>query len=293
LIYLDIVKEERPKQARNERSADRFATPRIWSFLWRGAVGGFLGLVVFAVYLFFADIYRLNGLGMTALVAAGNGLLVGAFIFFLGRVLGRDFGMLLRIIAGSVLSFFSMALYSYLAGGFYGDLRWFLSNVILLAVTLGGLAGALASGKSRNEFPKEDHVEQSAGNRPLPWSFLWRGAIGGALGAVALIIYRLLTNPYPLNALFTAALISVANGVCVGAFIWFLGRQLRRRFGMALRIIAGTLFSLCSIAVYLYLEGGLNGDIRPIITNTLAIGLMLGAPAGAIAKENPKVYRLG
>src|ERR1700730_11831493 len=53
LIWFAIVKEEDPKEVPNERSANRFATPRIWSFLWRGAVGGILGallLVGVAIY---------------------------------------------------------------------------------------------------------------------------------------------------------------------------------------------------------------------------------------------------
>lgn len=265
--------------------------PRIWSFLWRGGIGGFLGLVVFAVYLFFFDTYRLNGLGIAALVATLNGLLIGALVFFLGRVLRRDFGFPVRIIVGIVFSFCSMALYSYLAGGFYGDLKWFLTNVILLAVTFGGLAGALASEKSRKEFPKEDHVERSADDeRTQPWSFLWRGAIGGTLGGVALIIYRFLTSPLPLSELLIAVLISAVNGFFVGAFIWFLGRWLSRAFGLALRIIAGVLFSICSIAFYLYV-GGLNGDIKLFIVNALTVGLMLGVPAGAIAKGKTKVCK--
>jgi hypothetical protein len=282
---------ETPSVLRKDLQAQE-SSPRIWSFLLRGAVGGFLGLVIFAVYLFFTDTYRLNGLATTALIAAANGLLVGAFIFFLGRVRGRDFGMPLRIIAGMLFSFCSMGFYSYLKGGFYGDLKWFVSNVTLLALTFGGLAGAMTRGKSANEFHKKDSDEHLAGEEgALPWSFLSRGAIGGALGAVALIIYRILTKPYRLDDLLIAALIAVGNGVFVGAFIWFLGHQLRRTLGMALRIITGTVFSICSIAFYLYLEGGLNGDIGPFIINTLAVGLMLGAPAGAIAKES-RIYKL-
>jgi hypothetical protein len=120
---------------------------RIWRFLWRGTVGGVLGLFILIAYLFFFDTYRLNGLEMTALIAAGNGLLVGAYIFVLSHVLGRDLGVVMRIVAGIVFSFCSMSLVSYLAGGFYGDLKWFVINAILLAVTLGGPAGLVAKSK--------------------------------------------------------------------------------------------------------------------------------------------------
>jgi len=107
-----------------------------------------LGLFLLIAYLFFFDTYRLNGLEMTALIAASNGFVIGALIFFLTRVLGRNLGIVVRINAGILFSLFSMGLLSYLAGGFYGDPRWFVSNVILLAVTLGGPAGFVATERS-------------------------------------------------------------------------------------------------------------------------------------------------
>jgi len=121
---------------------------RISRFLWRGTAGGVLGLIILIAYLFFFDTYRLNGLGMITLIAVGNGFLVGAFIFVLRRVVGRNLGVVMRIIAGIVFSLGSMGFVSYLAGGFYGDLRWFVTNAILLAVTLGGPAGFVAEGRS-------------------------------------------------------------------------------------------------------------------------------------------------
>jgi hypothetical protein len=141
--------DEKPSKENQDKEQEHWFVPtRIWSFVWRGAVGGVLGSVIFFVYLFYADTYRLNALETTVLIAAVNGLLIGAFIFFLGRLLGKDLGIWLRIITGVLLSFCSMGVFSYLAGGFYGDVRWFVSNVILLALTFGGFAGALATGKS-------------------------------------------------------------------------------------------------------------------------------------------------
>lgn len=135
----------------DEEALDARAKPngaRIWRFLWRGTVGGVLGLFILIAYLFFFDTYRLNGLEMIALIAAGNGFAIGALLFFLTRVLGRDLGIVLRIPAGLLFSLFSMGFVSYVGGGFYGDLKWFVSNVILLAVTLGGPASFLAKGRS-------------------------------------------------------------------------------------------------------------------------------------------------
>jgi hypothetical protein len=287
---------------------DRLPMPRIWSFLWRGAVGGILGallLVGVAIYRNPMNVLGLGWLPTFVLLASIIGLFVGAMVSFFGQRVRRRLGIIWRVILGTMLTSVLQAIYLYLAvrfdqesrcgnclsttfrEGFGENPRGFIVNLFFIALLIGGLAGALATGKSRKDFPKEDHSDQLAGNNETPlWSVLWRGAIGGVVGAVALIIYRFLTNPYRLNDLLIAVLISVGNGVFVGAFIWFLGRWLRRTLGVALRIIAATLFSICSIAFYLYLQGGLNGDIGPFIINTLAVGLMLGVPAGAIAKEN-------
>lgn len=118
--------------------------PRIWSFLWRGAIGALLGVFILIVYLFFFDTYRLNGLEMIALIALANAFVIGGLIFLLSRVLGRHLGFVLRIVAGILFSFCSMGFASYLAGGFYGDLKWFVTNAILLAVILGAPAGLFA-----------------------------------------------------------------------------------------------------------------------------------------------------
>lgn len=142
---LNDLKANREKEVDDARG--RADAPQIWSFLWRGTVGGVLGLFILIAYLFFFDTYRLNGLEMTALIAVGNGFLVGAVIFVLSRMLGRDLGVVMRIIAGIVFSLCPMGFVSYLVGGFYGDLKWFVSNVILLAVTLGGPSGLVAKAR--------------------------------------------------------------------------------------------------------------------------------------------------
>lgn len=302
--------EEPSKENQQKEPANRVVAPRILSFLWRGAVGGILGallLVGVAIYRNPMNVLGLAWLPTFILLAGIIGLFVGAMVSFFGQRVRRRLGFIWRVILGTLLTSALLAIYLFLSvrfdkenpcvnclsttfrEGFGEDPRGFIVNLFFIALLIGGLAGALATGKSRKDFPKEDHSDQSAGNNQAPpWSFLWRGAIGGALGGVALIIYRFLISPYSLNDLLIAALISAANGAFVGAFIWFLGRWLRRTFGVALRIIAGTLFSICSIAFYLYLEGGLNGDIMPFIINALAVGLMLGAPAAALAKEKTK-----
>jgi hypothetical protein len=178
-----------------------------------------------------------------------------------------------------------MAFVSYLAGGFYGDLKWFLVDVFLLAITLGGFAGAIAKGKSADEFQKKDSDDQPGPAR-APWSFLWQGAIGGALGALPLISLKFLTSADSLRLLISIILIATANGILVGTVIWLMGRLFGMRLGRASRIVVGTLFSFCSISVYLCLEEGINGDIKPLIINVLLVGLILGIPAGAIAKGN-------
>jgi hypothetical protein len=158
-------------------------------------------------------------------------------VSFLDQRVRRRLGIIRRITLGTLLISALLAIYLYLTvsfdkesrcgnclsttfrEGFSEDPRGFIVNLFFIALLIGGLAGALATGGSRKDYPKEDHSDQSAGNyRTPPGSFLWRGAVGGVLGAVILIVYRSLTNPFPLNDLLIAALISTGNGVFVGAF---------------------------------------------------------------------------
>ena len=116
------------------------------------------------------------------------------------------------------------------------------------------------------------------------WSSLWRGAVGGILGVIALLIYRLSTDPYLLNALPQTALISAVNGMLVGAVIWGLGRLLGSHLWFGFRLVVGILFSFVSMALYMQIDGGFYGDRRQFIDNALLLGLMFGGLAGAMAK---------
>src|SRR4051794_9444105 len=81
-----------------------------WSTLARAVVGGIFGLIVYLVYLLYTQPYFLSGSQPeNLLVAGGNGFLVGIFIFSLGRWLGSNPGIALRIISAIVFSFFTMA----------------------------------------------------------------------------------------------------------------------------------------------------------------------------------------
>jgi hypothetical protein len=289
------------------------SSPKIWSFLWRGAVGGILGafvLVGVAIYRNPMNLLGLAWLPTFILLASITGLFVGSMVSFLDQRVRRRLGIIRRIILGGLLTSALLAIYLYLAvrfdkesrcvnclsttfrEGFGEDPRGFIVNLLFIALLVGGLAGALATGKSRKDFPKEDHSDQLAGNNQTPWSFLWRGAVGGMVGVVILIIARLFIEPHDLTDLVIVALVSAGNGALVGACIWYLGRIRGKQLSVASRILTGTLSSFCSIAIYLFLQGGFNGDIKPFIINTLAVGLMLGAPAGAIAKGKPKIYKL-
>lgn len=268
-------------------AASRQNIPLIWTFVLRGAIGGILGLFVFLIYLFFADTYRFNQLETIGLLAAGNGALIGALIFWLGRSLGRALAIVLRIVVGIAFSIFSMALVSYVAGGFYEDLKWFLINVFFLAITLGGFAGAFAKRKSGDEFQREDSSDQFSPAR-APWTFLWQGAIGGAVGGLPLISYKFLTSADSLSLLTWVVLIATANGIAVGTIIWLTARIFGMRLPMTSRITVGTLFSFFTMGVSIWVQEGINGEMKPLVINVLVVGLMLGIPAGAFAKGTAK-----
>jgi hypothetical protein len=225
---------------------------------------------------------------VAALLAAGNGMLVGTVIWLLCRLSGRDVLVLLRIVVGIAFSFCSSVLYLLLVGGFYGDVKRFLLNSFLLALTFGAFAGALARGKRQEEFLKEDHDKQLAGNQAPLWSFLWRGAVGGVLGLIILVVYLFVTDPYRLNGLEIAALIAAANGLSIGAIIFFLGRMLERNVRIGLRMIVGMSFSVCSMTVYSYLGGGYYGDFRWFVSNVVLLSLTLGALPSVLARARSR-----
>ena len=124
-------------------------------------------------------------------------------------------------------------------------------------------------------------------NIPEVWGPMWRGAVGGFLGLVIYVIYIFYTEPYYLTGGFsTGALLVVgATGMLVGALLFCISRLRRKRIGIVLRMLTGTLIGFCSIASYSYLEDGLlYNTFKQFVIDSLVLGLMLGACAGAMAR---------
>jgi len=121
----------------------------MWSFLWRGAVGGVLGVFVFVGYAVYRSPISILGLGElpTFLLIGGlSGVLVGAMISFSGRLVRRRLRITYRMILGTIVTSVLIAFYLYLTEGL-GDLERFISNSLVLGLTVGGLAAAVARGK--------------------------------------------------------------------------------------------------------------------------------------------------
>src|SRR5258708_2584686 len=86
-------------------------------------------------------------------------------------------------------------------------------------------------------------------------SLLWRGAVGGAFGALLVLSYVIYKDPYSVFAgpsLLILILIGGANGCLVGTIIWLVSRLVRRRLGVMIRIPLGTIITATLISFYLY-----------------------------------------
>jgi hypothetical protein len=259
-----------------------------WKLLFRGAMGGLLALVTVLIYVYSTS-DSLDGLPVAVLLAAANGTLVGTAIWLISRRAGRDLGALSGIVVGTAFSFCSSLLYLLFAAPVYGDLKQFLSKAIFLALIFGGVAGAVTTVSPIKTFAKDQREESARDSPPPSWSYLWRGAVGGLLGLFFLFAYRLYTNPYLLGGLFpSGAFVALIDGLLVGAVIFSLSRLLRGNPGLLWRVAAGTLSSSCFIAIYSYVEGALSySDFKALVRNSIVVGVMFGAPAGALANPKP------
>jgi hypothetical protein len=86
-------------------------------------------------------------------------------------------------------------------------------------------------------------------------------------------------------------LLAAINGLLIGVLILSIFLLLGRKVGILRRVLVGTIFSFCSATIYLYLHGALlYNDFSAFITNSLLVGLFLGAPAGALATGKLQTY---
>jgi hypothetical protein len=132
---------------------DKKSSSGIWRFLWRGAMGGVLGVFIFVGYAVLRYPYGIVGgaeLPTLLLIATVSGMLVGAVVWLSNRLLESRLRLVSRIILGTLLTVALIALYLYRTEGLEDDLKRFVGNSFAFGLTVGGLAGAMASQRFRN-----------------------------------------------------------------------------------------------------------------------------------------------
>ena len=153
-----------------------------------------------------------------------------------------------------------------------------------------------AAQRQRFETGAGDHVREANDipcrpDMPRLWSLLWRGAVGGPFGALLVLSYVIYKDPYTVVAgpsLLILILIAGANGCLVGTIIWLVRRLVRRRMGVLIRILLGTIITATLIGVYLYRNEGVGENAPRFITYSTLLGLIIGGPAGVMAENKLK-----
>jgi hypothetical protein len=115
--------------------------------------------------------------------------------------------------------------------------------------------------------------------------------VGGAFGALLVLSYVIYKDPYTVVAgpsLIILILIGGANGCLVGTIIWLVGRLVRRRLAVLIRILLGTIITATLIGFYLYRSEGVGEAILRFITYSTLLGLIIGGPAGVLAGNRLK-----
>lgn len=119
-------------------------------------------------------------------------------------------------------------------------------------------------------------------------SFLWRGAIGGGVGALLILSYVIYKDPYTVvagPALLILILIGCADGCFVGAVIWTVGRLFRTNLAAPIRIILGTFVTTTLVAIYLYRHEGMGESVLRFTVYSSLVGLLVGGLAGLMARN--------
>jgi len=129
----------------------------------------------------------------------------------------------------------------------------------------------------------------------LTWKpYVWRGALGGAIGAVVVVLVYSAYSWFSVDAHIRGYLVkqfllagvveilaAVIIGVVVGFFIFAVTRRLVKQPGVALRVFVGT-FPIVAVLLIMYLTQ--SGQFRPIFD--LGYASAVGGLAGLMAHSN-------
>ena len=136
-----------------DRPASKLLVPPLRGHLWKGALGGALGMLALIGYVAYRDPYTLvagPSLLLLLLIGGANGMLLGGLLHVCDRVGHSRVGAIFRILFSTIITSALLAIYFYLHEGIGDDPKRFLLNCLLLGLLLGGLAGATSSAGSRS-----------------------------------------------------------------------------------------------------------------------------------------------
>lgn len=128
----------------------------IGAFIWRGALGGTIGPLLFVTYTMFMNPYNIPGLLYIPIILFITGVIggtIGAIIWVCYVKAGKNFGIFKRAIIGVIFSMCLWKLYQYTRVNYGIPLSWSQSlyEVTIFGVIIGALPGIMARPKDNEE----------------------------------------------------------------------------------------------------------------------------------------------
>jgi hypothetical protein len=128
------------------------------------------------------------------------------------------------------------------------------------------------------------------------FSFIWRGALGGALIQLLLSIVIFAIDP-SLQRLATMALFLLAPasvGAAIGAILWLLGKTTLHCHLLNRMAIGSAVATALIAALLCWFQASPHGRVhQELILVSVFFGLEIGLPAATLARKPEDIQRLG
>lgn len=150
-------------------------------------------------------------------------------------------------------------------------------------------------------LPKPNTPNQTKRVTPRLWSFLWRGAVGGAIVPLIRGLFYMYRVPYArvfLLAFLILLCIPAAYGAFIGGMLWLTVKKRGERLNLITRAVLGMAIAMVFCLPYIYffeLNDSLimGGLFRTLLLNSLLTGLVIGLPAGVFAPSGSRSRKDG